>query len=260
MECHICSSPTSLFDKAQVLHKYEVQYYQCDCCDFIQTENPYWLDEAYSEAITKSDLGLVSRNIALSRISKVIIQSFFNRNAKFVDYGGGYGMLVRMMRDFGFDFYRSDKFCDNLFAVGFDADREGTGQYELVTAFEVFEHLVNPLLEIEHMLQFSKNILFTTSLLPPTKPKLNEWWYFGLEHGQHIAFYTPKALAKIADKFHLNLYSNGDSLHLLTEKKVPPPCFNLMSRDKVSRILHLFFWRQSLLAKDYSHVTGKMLN
>jgi 2-polyprenyl-3-methyl-5-hydroxy-6-metoxy-1,4-benzoquinol methylase len=260
MECHICSSPTSLFGKAQLLHKYEVQYYQCECCGFIQTEKPYWLDEAYSEAITKSDLGLVSRNIALSRISKVIIQSFFNRNAKFLDYGGGYGMLVRMMRDFGFDFYRSDKFCDNLLAAGFDADREGLDQYELVTAFEVFEHLVNPLLEIEHMLQFSKNILFTTLLLPATQPKPSEWWYFGLEHGQHIAFYTPKSLAKIAEKFHLNIYSNGDSLHLLTEKKVSPLCFNLMSRDKVSQILHLFFWRKSLLAKDYSRVTGKMLN
>jgi Methyltransferase domain len=259
MQCNVCSHSSDLFEKAQVLNKYDVKYFQCEHCGFIQTEKPYWLDEAYTDAITKSDLGLISRNSALARISKVIITTLFDSNAKFVDYGGGYGIFVRMMRDAGFDFYRSDKFCDNLFSLGFDAELEGSNQYELITAFEVFEHLVNPCDEIEHMLSFSRNILFSTLLVPKSMPKPSEWWYYGTEHGQHIAFYTPKSLKEIADKFHLNLYSNGSSLHLLTEKKIPSLWFNLVSRDKVSQILSLLLRRPSLLSSDYYLSTGKLL-
>lgn len=259
MYCNVCAHSSNFFEKAQVLHKYDVNYFQCEHCGFIQTEKPYWLDEAYSDAITKSDLGLISRNIALARISKIIIMTLFNSNAKFIDYGGGYGIFVRMMRDFGFDFYRSDKFCANLFSLGFDADVEGRNQYELITAFEVFEHLANPLNEIEHILSFSKSILFSTLLVPRNSPKLSEWWYYGIEHGQHISFYTPKSLKEIADKFHLNLYSNGSSLHLLTEKKISSSWFNLISRDKVSRIFDLFLKRPSLLSSDYYLSTGKLL-
>jgi 2-polyprenyl-3-methyl-5-hydroxy-6-metoxy-1,4-benzoquinol methylase len=39
----------------------------------------------------------------------------------------------------------------NMFAVGFDD--QGDQDYELITAFEVFEHLVDPMTEIENMLK-----------------------------------------------------------------------------------------------------------
>jgi hypothetical protein len=109
------------------------------------------------------------------------------------------------------------------------------------------------------MLSFSRNILFSTLLVPKSMPNPSEWWYYGTEHGQHIAFYTPKSLQEIAEKFHLNLYSNGSSLHLLTEKKIPPLWFNLVSRDKISQILSLLLRRPSLLSSDYHLSTGKLL-
>jgi Methyltransferase domain len=260
MYCNVCSNATTFIDKAQVLNKYDIQYFHCTFCGFVQTEKPYWLDEAYSEAINQSDLGLLSRNIALARITKVIIMTLFNSNTRFMDYGGGYGVFVRLMRDFGFDFYRFDKFCTNLFSVGFDADMKETYQYELLTAFEVFEHLTSPLDEIESMLNFSKNILFSTLLLPSNNPKPNEWWYYGLDHGQHISFFTLQSLRVIADKFSLNLYSNGSSLHLLTEKKISSSWFSLISRDKVSQILNLLLKKESLLNSDYFQITGKSPN
>lgn len=260
MYCNVCSKATTFIDKAQVLSKYDVQYFRCTTCGFIQTEKPYWLNEAYSEAINQSDLGLLSRNIALARITKVIIMTLFNSNAKFMDYGGGYGIFVRLMRDFGFDFFRFDKFCANLFAVGFDADIEEKKQYELITAFEVFEHLTSPLDEIESMLNFSKNILFSTLLVPSHNPKPNEWWYYGLDHGQHISFFTLQSLSVIAERFSLNLYSNGSSLHLLTEKKIPDLWFRLISRDKISQIMNLLLKKESLLDSDYTQLTGNSLN
>ena len=257
MICKICSQPAAPFANARILHKYEVQYFQCSHCGFTQTEAPYWLEEAYSEAITLSDIGLVGRNIELAKISAVVLPAFFNPTARFLDYGGGYGLFVRLMRDAGFDFYLWDKFVPNLFAKHFEADL--TRLYEAVTAFEVFEHLVNPLKEVERILSFSKNILFTTLLIPPHNPKPDEWWYYGTEHGQHVALYTGRALALMAQKFHVHLYSNGTNLHLLTGRAIFPPTFRWLTRPKLVQLFGRLWKRDSLLADDYFKVTGKRL-
>jgi hypothetical protein len=41
---------------------------------------------------------------------------FIKKNGTFVDIGGGYGLLTRLMRDRGFDFYWKDPHCENIFA------------------------------------------------------------------------------------------------------------------------------------------------
>jgi hypothetical protein len=259
MKCKICAAPSNHFSSATIF-QHEVDYFRCRQCGFIQTEEPYWLEEAYAEAITNSDIGLMSRNVIYAKISQAIIQSFFDPEASFVDYGGGYGVLVRLMRDAGFDFYRYDKYCDNLFAKGFEAAPAAPGQYELVTAFEVFEHLAYPLAEIEQMLQFSRNILFSTLLVPSQSPRPGEWWYYGLEHGQHLSLYTPQSLTLIAEKFSLRFYSNGSSLHLLTEKKISTAWFRLVSRYKMAVLLAALRPKRSLLADDYFKLTGRPIN
>ncbi len=48
------------------------------------------------------------------------------------------------------------------------------------------------------MLKISRNILFTTTLLPSPMPQPGTWWYYGLEHGQHISFYSLETLQSIA--------------------------------------------------------------
>ncbi|MGD1711994.1 bifunctional glycosyltransferase/class I SAM-dependent methyltransferase, partial [Dapis sp. BLCC M172] len=220
IHCQVCGSISQKFDTAKVLNKYNVDYFQCSNCGFIQTENPYWLGEAYREAIASSDVGLVSRNQNFSLITENLILNFFNANGKFLDYGCGYGLFVRMMRDLGLDFYGYDKYCQNIFYEGWEGEINGDKKYELVTVFEVFEHFINPLAEIEKILEKTRNILFSTKLLPPNNPRPNDWWYYALEEGQHISIFTKKALSIIAQKFKLNLFSDGESLHLLTEKNL----------------------------------------
>ena len=255
MRCKICQSESSKFASARILEKYDVDYFQCANCGFVQTEDPFWLEEAYSEPIANSDVGLVYRNTHLSNVTENLIYNLFNHNAKFVDYGAGYGLFVRIMRDKGFNFYWHDKYCENIFAKGFVAEKPENQVYEVVTAFEVFEHLVNPLTEIERILDFSGNILFSTELLPDTNPKPNEWWYYALQEGQHISLYTTKSLSIIAKKFKLNLYSNGSSLHLLTQKQISPLIFERLLRYKTQDIK-----KESLLERDYLKAIGKLNN
>ncbi|MEG4425541.1 MULTISPECIES: glycosyltransferase [unclassified Microcoleus] len=253
MKCNICDFPTNTFAAARVLKKYNVEYFQCSNCGFVQTEEPYWLEEAYSEAIASSDVGMLSRSTMFSNAANNIIFNLFNHQAKFLDYGGGYGVFVRMMRDFGFDFYWYDKYCKNILSQGFEADENSSYSYELVTAFEVFEHFVKPLEEIQKIFKFSRNILFSTKLLPANNPKPSEWWYYALDEGQHISIYTSKALSIIAEKFNLNFYSNGDSLHIFSDKKIQPQLFHSLSSYKEPELK-----KPSLLQQDYEEALRKI--
>lgn len=256
MICKICSKDSELFSQAEILNKYKIRYYKCPNCGFIQTEEPHWLEEAYSEAINRSDIGLLSRNIDLSKATKAILFLLFDKNKKFLDYGAGYGVFVRFMRDFGFDFYWMDKYSDNIFAKDFEAKH--LDKFELLTAFEVFEHLVNPVEEVETMLKFSDNILFSTFLIPPRTPKPGEWWYYALDHGQHIALYSKKSLETLAEKFGLNFYTNGKNLHLFSKKKRNNFVFKVISFPYVAGFANPILRTKSKLDDDYKMIVDKL--
>lgn len=229
MNCKICDQKTQQIFKAKILNKYEIDYFYCKHCGFLQTEEPYWLEEAYSESINISDTGYIQRNLMLSDIITILLILFFDKNGKFLDYAGGYGVFVRMMRDIGFDFYWDDKYTTNLFARGFEY--QNGDKYEAVTTFESFEHFVNPIDEIESLLKISKNIIFSTELLPNPIPKPQDWWYYGLDHGQHISFYSKRTFEFIAKKYNLK-YANLGGLHLLSEKKISNLQLNVLKLSK----------------------------
>ena len=219
--CKICSSTIKHIFNSKILDKYDVGYYKCTNCGFIQTDEPYWLDEAYGNAITNLDLGLISRNLNYAeRISNLIINNF-DINAKFLDYAGGYGMFTRLMRDKGFDYYHQDKFCANLYAQNFELDNlPKNSKFELVTAFEVFEHFTDPMEEIKKIFKYSDVVVFSTELYPDLEfSNSNQWWYFTPETGQHIAFYSKKSLEFIAGAMNLFFYTQ-DSLHILSKTKL----------------------------------------
>ena len=134
-----------------------------------------------------------------------------------LDYGGGYGLFVRMMRDRGYEFYRQDSYCENLFAKHFDHTDISENHFDLLTSFEVFEHFENPMHEIEKMFKLSSTIIFSTVLIPSVSDaELENWWYLSEETGQHLAFYSLPSLKVIAERYDKKLYSNGHNLHILT--------------------------------------------
>lgn len=259
MLCKVCDCPISALSKALILNKYNIQYYSCNHCGFIQTEPPYWLDEAYSSAIARSDIGLIGRNIKLSNFCSALIPMFYNPKLPFLDYGGGNGMFVRMMRDKGFEFYWQDKYASNQFAEGFEAPENK--RFSFVTAFEVFEHLPQPLDIIEDMFQYSDTVVFSTRLLPRWKITPADWWYFTPDTGQHVSLYSRESLELIAKKFNVRLSSNGISLHVLSPRTLPAVLLKALSYPPfamtISGLLNIS--RKSLLEEDYYRLTGRKL-
>jgi 2-polyprenyl-3-methyl-5-hydroxy-6-metoxy-1,4-benzoquinol methylase len=219
MICRICNSNTKHAFTEKVLNKYDVKYFKCDNCRYLFTEEPYWLNEAYLKSINISDTGLINRNVEFSKILSVLIYFNFDKDAKFLDYAGGYGVFTRLMRDVGFDFYWQDTYTQNLFAQGCDYHSEMKIKFELLTAFEVFEHFINPKEELSKMLQLSNTIVFSTELLSSEIPDPKSWWYYGFNHGQHIGFYSQKTLTELAQFFRLNYYSISN-VHFFTKHRI----------------------------------------
>ncbi len=259
MTCPVCDTVSEALFVSKIMNKYDVQYYCCSNCKYVFTEQPYWLNEAYNSAINLSDTGIIDRNIHFSKIITTLIYFLFDKNKSFLDYAGGYGIFTRLMRDIGFDFYWLDQYCENLVARGFEYQNKINKDIELLSAFEVFEHLYNPLGEIKKMIDISENIIFSTQLIPDPVPKPNDWWYYGFDHGQHISFYSKKTLSFIAQKYGLNFYSYKD-VHLFTRKKINPSIFllliSLSKRGLFSIIktrLKSKTWDDHLLMKNQTH-------
>src|SRR6185312_6383740 len=204
--CRLCGEEALPFGSARVLASLGVDYYRCRACGFVQTEEPYWLERAYEQPIAKIDVGIISRNIALGATASAVISALFDSGGRFLDWGGGYGILVRLMRDRGFDFYWRDPFCENLFAHGFEW-AEG-GRAELVTAFEVLEHLPHPVEDVAAMAAVSDNLLVSTLVLPDPAPAPGDWWYYALESGQHVSLYSRRSLRVLAGRLGMFAASN----------------------------------------------------
>lgn len=272
MKSKITGGPTEMIFSCRVLDKYEVKYYRCSETGFVQTEEPYWLEEAYSSAITKLDIGMLSRNESLRESTIKLLSSHFNTDRTFLDYAGGYGIFTRLMRDKGFDFYHTDAYCENIFAEYFDLVAcPAQKNFELVTAFEVFEHLVNPKEEIKKMLAFSENLFFTTILQPEElKSNLLDWWYIVPETGQHISLYTAEALSFLAKEMGLYFYTDGINQHLFSKNKLDKNPFETEKKDpylikvmrrKVNRHDRKgLVEKGTLLTKDFNLVKEKLKN
>lgn len=261
-KCKICSSITYKSFGVLMLGKYDADFFHCKSCGYLYTPNPTWLVEAYTKSIAQTDTGILSRNLNISKFISIIIYFLANKpsDKKYIDVAGGYGLLTRLMRDIGFDFYWCDKYSNNLVASGFEYS-VNQGSCFLATAIEVLEHVENPLefLVSSMDLAGSDVLIFTTELYKGTPPNPNEWWYYSFITGQHISFYSKKTLEVIAEKLGLFFFtSNG--IHILSKYQLNQLVLQLVS-FKLLRSFLFFYVKSRMTSKslaDHNFLLDKL--
>lgn len=194
----------------RVLNQHSVAYLQCGQCQSLQTEPPYWLDQAYRQHnLSNLDTGAAQRNLqnlaACWSISKVLGL----RNV--LDVGGGDGLLCRLLRDYEINCFVRDRYAKPTYAQGFE-DPDFTTP-ELIVAFEVLEHYAQPGDDLDALFKPAPLAVVASTGIYTNQGE--DWWYLASEAGQHVFFYSRRALDQVARKYGYDLLVSGGYLLFL---------------------------------------------
>jgi hypothetical protein len=231
--CRFCGAPAERVFDLRVMHRYDVGFFRCVDCGCLETETPYWLDEAYEDQRRFFDTEVALRNQRLQEVVCFLAQELgLGPTDRLADFGGGNGLLVRMLRDAGLNAFVSDKYATNFFAPGFE-DRDDE-PVTMITAFEVFEHLPEPADTVaEIFARKPKYMLLTTGRYTGQGA---DWSYIWARTGRHVFFWSRKAMDMIAQRYSYHRHSFG-STNLFTREPLARRqrrrIKRLMSQDEV---------------------------
>jgi hypothetical protein len=235
--CRLCSGQLKSKFKARILRKYDIDYFECQNCRSLQTERPFWIDEAYDHNLSNLDTGAAQRNLQNLSASFIVSKLFRLTNA--IDFGGGDGFLCRLLRDYGINCFVKDKYATPTYAQGFVSP--DFHKPDLVTAFEVIEHFTNPSTDLNNIFQLNPDcLLVSTSIYSKQQ---SDWWYLSTESGQHVFFYSVESIKLIAKKYgYESLISGGYILFVKTRLISPFNKFmaNFFLKRAIVRLVRAF--------------------
>jgi len=236
--CPICNGACSLLEAVDFNKSCEerngkfltpagipVHYALCSQCGFcFGQELVNWPVAEFESKIYNDEYILVDPDYveARPRANAIHLMSLFGNQTpsiRHLDYGGGSGRLAKILRDTGWQSHSYDLIADKKSSL------EQSGKFDLITAFEVFEHLPDAsklMSDIRSLLAPNGLILFSTLLSDgniQSNRKLN-WWYAAPRNG-HISLFSKSSLSILAKSNGFNFASLSDGLHVFWAE-VPP--------------------------------------
>ena len=234
--CRCCQGETIFFNTGVILSHQGI-YTKCGACQSVQVETPFWIEAAHSKAISQLDTGLVARCLSSSRLVGVLLLLERKRTSIGFDWGGGTGLLTRLLRDQGFQVLTHDRYAEGTHAEGFIAnDLQIAEAATFITAIECFEHLVDPIADFKDLASNKDYFIFTTEIIdtPPPNPANQEWWYYMPMSGQHITYASARGIDMFRKMIGFNHYVQFGSLHVFSRKKLRR-LTRIVLRFKISR-------------------------
>jgi hypothetical protein len=220
ISCRLCGRDAALSFERVILNRHRVGFYECPECGLVQTSDPTWLDEAYTHPIHPTDTGILARNLGARRVVATFLELSGAGERPCLDYAGGYGIFVRLMRDVGFPFFWWDPLAQNLLAPGWEWNAT-LGRPFACTAFEVLEHFVRPLEEFRKIAAFGADFVITSTELAPDPFPGPEWHYLSVESGQHVGFYRPRTLERLGREAGYPVVLIGPYLQVFAREPFP---------------------------------------
>jgi SAM-dependent methyltransferase len=208
-----------------------IVYYLCPGCGFcFAPEMAMWSQSKFAECIYNQDYVLVDPDyieIRPRNFAEKLIETFPLRASAFqhLDYGSGSGLMSNLLRERGWQSVAYDPFVNR------EAQIDQLGKFDLITAYEVFEHVPDPrqlMHNLSELLAPKGVILFSTLLsdgyLVPHR-KLT-WWYASPRNG-HISLFSKQSLQVLAkdSAFHFGSFSEGS--HCMW-RSIPPWALHIL--------------------------------
>jgi hypothetical protein len=204
--CKLCAGATRFRFSKTALGRYPAHYVECTRCGCLQIAETPWLAEAYENVGWAADTGLVARNLQLACMVGAFLERCIQPADTVIDFGGGSGLLTRLLRDMGWQVLCHDAYHVPQFVRAFHiASIEGIDA-RVVIASEVFEHFSAPKESLSALLRAAPIVIFTTELYVGQGP---DWHYLAPEGGQHIFFFTPRALQWMAHGHGFDVVDTG---------------------------------------------------
>jgi SAM-dependent methyltransferase len=231
MQCAICDGPCTLLDVVDFNKSCEeargkylgmsgvpIYYAICNSCGFcFSPDMVNWDKQEFQDRIYNDDYVEVDPDYVDARPKANVaqlIRMFGERGAsiRHLDYGGGNGQLSRMLNDNGWHSRTYDPFVNSGLRI------EQLGKFDLITAFEVFEHVpdVQELLSNLRVLLAPRGVILFTTLLSDghiTPGKRLSWWYASPRNG-HISLFSRMALKRAAQRYDVKFGSFSEGFHM----------------------------------------------
>ncbi|MDR3515178.1 MAG: class I SAM-dependent methyltransferase [Azospirillaceae bacterium] len=192
-----------------------IYYRQCRQCGFIFTDAfDDWSKDEFSTHIYNSDYAIVDPDVTGLRPKNnaVMINGAFGKQKdaiRVLDYGGGNGDLAVALRSCGFSVETYDPFSQ--------FSEKPSGAFNLITAFEVFEHSLSPhdlLDDISSYHPVDALVLFSTLVTEadPVNIARNSW-YVAPRNG-HVSIYARSSLNLLFSQHGYQWLSASGDTHI----------------------------------------------
>jgi 2-polyprenyl-6-hydroxyphenyl methylase/3-demethylubiquinone-9 3-methyltransferase len=169
-----------------------------DFATYVYNADYRLVDPDYLEVRPRGNARLVAESFAGSR-----------EEIRILDYGGGAGLLARLLRERGFRAETYDPFSE------FDA--MPSGGYDLITCFEVMEHVPQPretVREMTKLLREEGGILFSTLVQPGEFARIGLGWWYAAPRNGHISLYSTGSLARLFGEVGMKVVSFSEGMHM----------------------------------------------
>lgn len=228
--CPICAGAATAFDVVDFnkscvegsgtflpLCGVPIYYFLCQQCGFcFAPEMHRWKSEEFAKKVYNDEYVMVDPDWIETRprgnaqhLAKIFGAA--SAEIRHLDYGGGLGLLSDLLQGEGWQSTSYDPYVD------VDIGIHDFGKFDLITSFEVFEHVPDAtrligdlasLLDDDGMIYFS-TLLSDGQIVPGQRLA---WWYAAPRNG-HISLYTQKSLAVLGAREGLQFGSFTPNLH-----------------------------------------------
>ena len=217
--CKVCGRPASFFDvvdfnKCAAFYPFgpsgvTLPYHRCEDCGFLFTAFfDAWSHDDFARLIYNDDYVKLDPEYLADRPMQnadLMVQKLAGfETARILDYGAGGGQFAERMAALGF---RSVESYDP-----FSIPSRPKGRFDIVTCFEVIEHIPSPVAAMNDIQSFLYDhgcIVLSEVIQPPDIDRVRgNWWYVAPRNG-HLSTFADRTLVALADR-HGMVFHRGN--------------------------------------------------